>query len=121
MEVLVLADVEDIHWEGGEGKADLLISCGDVRTEVILEAAAAFDCSRILAVKGNHDSSASFPPSIENLHLRRVEVGGLTFGGFEGSWKYKPRGHFLYEQEAAGELLREFPKVVPREFQWNGG
>ena len=111
VQVLVLADVEDIHWMGGGGKADLLISCGDVRDGVILEAATAFGCSRILAVKGNHDSDTPFPAPIENLHLRQVEAGGLTFGGFEGSWKYKPRGSFLYEQETASELLRTFPRV----------
>ena len=30
---------------------------------------------------------------------------GLSFGGFQGSWKYKPRGHFLYEQEEARAML----------------
>jgi hypothetical protein len=46
-----------------------------------------------------------------DLHLNRVDVLGLTFGGFEGSWKYKPRGNYLYEQDEVEEALKEFPAV----------
>ena len=33
------------------------------------------------------------------------------FGGCNGSWKYKPRGHFLYEQSEIERMLRSFPSV----------
>jgi Icc-related predicted phosphoesterase len=62
-------------------------------------------------VKGNHDTPTPFPEGITDLHLRKVEFGGLTFGGFNGSWKYKPRGHFPYEQAEATALIERLPAV----------
>lgn len=111
MKALVLADIDDLHWHHGPGRADLLISLGDVATTVIIEAASDYDCDIVFAVKGNHDSPEPFPTGITDLHLKRAEFCGLTFGGFNGSWKYKPRGHFLYEQEEVTNLLKNFPHV----------
>jgi len=111
MRLLALADIDDLRWRGGTGAADTLLSCGDVADSVILEAADAYGCGCILAVKGNHDRATPFPPPILDLHLRTHSIGGVTFGGFNGSWKYKPRGHFLYEQGEAGLLLASMPPV----------
>jgi len=45
------------------------------------------------------------------LHLATHKFGGLKFGGFNGSWRYKPRGNFLYEQDEVEKLLEFFPPV----------
>jgi len=111
MKFLVLADMDDLWWEHGEGQADVLIACGDLSDDVIRGAAEDFHCKRIFAVKGNHDGIESFPSPIHDLHLNVVEYGGLTFGGLNGSWKYKPRGPFLYEQEEIAAALASFPPV----------
>lgn len=111
MKILVIADIDELRWKGGSGQANLLISCGDVSDPVILEAANAYQCSQIFAVKGNHDTPTPFPSPIVDLHLHMEMLGGLRFGGFNGSWKYKPRGHYLYEQEEAMDLLKGFPPV----------
>lgn len=111
MKLLILADIDDLHWTHGSGKADMLLSCGDIYDQVILEAAKAYDCPLILAVKGNHDSHAPFPDPIVDLHLQTREYGGLRFGGLNGSWRYKPQGHFLYDQAEAESLLADFPPV----------
>ena len=111
MRLLLIADIDDLKWRGGSGKADLLISCGDVSDPVILGAAEAYQCTRIQAVKGNHDFPSPFPNPIVDLHLSVIEHIGISFGGFNGSWKYKPRGHFLYEQDEAVTLLKDFPHV----------
>ena len=111
MRLLVIADIDDLRWKGGSGQADLLIACGDVSDPVILEVAEAYHCNRIFAVKGNHDFPGPFPSPIVNLHLSASEHLGISFGGFNGSWKYKPRGHFLYEQDEATDLLKAFPHV----------
>ena len=111
MRILAIADIDDLRWKGGSGQADLLISCGDVSDPVILEAAEAYHCAQIYAVKGNHDFPAPFPPPIIDLHLHVESCGGMAFGGFNGSWKYKPRGHYLYGQEEAVDLLKGFPPV----------
>ena len=111
MHLLALADIDDFHWHGPGGRADALLSLGDLADAVILEAAAAWQCAAIFAVKGNHDSDEPFPAPIVDLHLRTAEMGGLRFGGLNGCWQYKPRGHFLYYQEEAEALLAEFPAV----------
>jgi Icc-related predicted phosphoesterase len=111
MTALVLADIDDIHWQGDTGQAEMLISCGDVDDNLIAEAALAYGCQTIVAIRGNHDRSAPFARDIIDLHLNKVHVLGLTFGGFQGSWKYKPRGNYLYEQDQVEEVLKEFPPV----------
>ena len=111
MRILVIADIDDLRWKGGAGKADLLIACGDVSDPVILGASEAYRCDRIFAVKGNHDSPLPFPKTIVDLHLHAEGHMGAIFGGFNGSWKYKPRGSFLYGQDQASGLLKDFPHV----------
>ena len=111
MKLLIIADIDDFHWKHGEGQADVVLSCGDVADQVILEAARAHACATIFAVKGNHDINAPFADPIVDLHLQVREFRGLTFGGLNGSWKYKPRGHFLYDQGEVETLLRTFPPV----------
>ncbi len=111
MKLLVLADIDDLHWRGPRGRADLLLALGDMDDAVILEAAEAWRCPAVFAVKGNHDSDTPFPAPILDLHLRVAERGGLRFGGLNGCWQYKPRGSFLYYQEEAEEFLSSFPAV----------
>ena len=111
MRLLVIADIDDIQWRGEAGHADVLVSCGDVCDQLIIQAAEAYECRRIFAVKGNHDLISPFPAPIIDLHLRTEIWGMVSFGGFNGSWKYKPRGHYLYEQDEAAELLGGFPGV----------
>lgn len=65
----------------------------------------------ILAVRGNHDSAAAFPEPIIDLHLKKVTLEGLTFGGFAGAWRYRPVGHHLYDQWEVAAALANFPRV----------
>lgn len=111
MRILAIVDIDDFHWQGGGGQADLLVSCGDVEDALILEAAAACRCGRIFAVKGNHDTDLPFPSPIIDLHLHMEACQGMLFGGFNGCVKYKPRGYYLYEQWEAEMMLEEFPAV----------
>ena len=111
MKLLALADIDDLRWKHGGGQADVLLSCGDVPDQVILEAARGCGCALILAGKGNHDGSEAFAQPIVDLHLQVREHGGLSFGGLNGSWRYKPKGHFLYDQAEVQRLLADFPPV----------
>ena len=110
MRTLVIADEEQIDFDR-ELRADLLISCGDLSDAFILRVAEMTLCRQIFAVKGNHDSGAAFPPPIQDLHLTVHEHAGLKFGGFNGCWRYKSRGHFLHEQEEVARALENFPPV----------
>lgn len=111
MKILVIADIDDLHWNVNSRPADLLIACGDVCEQVILEAAASCGSKCIFAVKGNHDNPALFPSPIQDLHLQIAEYRGLRFGGFNGAWRYKPRGAFLYDQAEVTRLMADFPPV----------
>lgn len=111
MNILILADLDDFHWEYGNQNADIIISCGDLYDQVILEAAEKNKCNKIFAVKGNHDFADNFKKPIVDLHLKVVEYEGISFGGFNGSWKYKDKGLFMYSQQEVRELLTSFPPV----------
>lgn len=110
MRTLVIADEETIDFDS-ELRADLLISCGDLSDEFIMRVAEMTLCRKIFAVKGNHDSSEPFRAPIKDLHLTVHEFDGLRFGGFNGGWRYKPRGHYLHEQEEVAKALESFPPV----------
>ena len=110
MRALVIADEENIQFDR-ELKADILISCGDLTDTFILRVAEMTLCRTIFAVKGNHDEGEPFRAPIKDLHLQVYEFKGLRFGGFSGSWKYKPRGHWLYEQDEVERMLESFPPV----------
>src|ERR1051325_6480213 len=97
MRTLVVADEEQIDFDR-ELRADLLISCGDLSDSFILRIAEMTLCRHIFAVKGNHDSCTPFEDPIRDLHLKVHKFGGLKFCGFHGSWKYKPKGNYLWEQ-----------------------
>jgi len=111
MNIVIVSDIDDLHWRGGSGNADLVLALGDMSDQVIVEVAQAYGCANVFAVKGNHDMPTAFPKPIHDLHMKVQEYGGLVFGGFNGSWKYKPRGHFLYEQQEAEALLSGLPPV----------
>jgi len=111
MRLLVISDIDDLSWKFGQGHADILLSCGDIFDQVIIEAAQAYHCSRILAVKGNHDPDTSFPLPIMDMHIQTVGYNGFRFGGLNGSWRYKSRGQFLYSQDEVESMLAGFPSV----------
>jgi uncharacterized protein len=90
---------------------DLLISLGDLWDGTIEKALLRYEPDRVFAVRGNHDSAAPFADSVMHLHGEMVEYGGLRFGGFGGSWRYKPKGHHLYEQDEVAAALADFPPV----------
>ena len=111
MTLLVIADDEFVARNVPNAPSDLLISCGDLPDETILEIANRCACREILAVKGNHDSSGLFRPPTRDMHLATFQFRGITFGGFCGSWKYKPRGNYLFEQPEVEASLATLPAV----------
>lgn len=111
MKLLIIADKDDFTWQEGSYDVDVIISCGDVYDPLILEAAVACNCATVFAVKGNHDFASPFPAPIVDLHRHVHEFSEVRFGGLNGSWKYKPRGHFLYEQSEVNGFLDTYPPV----------
>jgi hypothetical protein len=65
-----------------------------------------------IGVYGNHCSGNYFGDyGIENMHLHTIEIGGVLFGGFEGSIRYKKGDAPMFTEEEATELLKDFPYV----------
>ncbi len=111
MTLLVIADDEALLNKLPDVHADVLVSCGDLPDQTILLAARRGHCRHILAIKGNHDSSGAFGMPIVDLHLHSHTIRGITFGGFCGAWKYKPKGNYLFEQPEVESALTAFPRV----------
>lgn len=111
LRLLIIADDDSLLGHVPSGQADLLISCGDLSDQTIQRVAQSCGCRAVFAVRGNHDPASPFPGGITDLHLRVENFGGVRFGGFRGSWRYKPRGHHLWDQGEVTALLRSFPPV----------
>ena len=111
MKILVLADLMEQAALVRKllEPAELVLSCGDVFPEVLRAVHEELGVP-IFGVHGNHDP-VQLPEFVEDLHLATRTFAGYQFGGFEGSWKYKPRGHILYTDEEVDRLLVGFPAV----------
>jgi Icc-related predicted phosphoesterase len=89
---------------------DVVLCLGDLR-RADLEPLRDFRGPK-LGVHGNHDVGDEFDGlGIEDVHLRRVQVAGLTFGGFAGAHRYGRRHRFAWSQGAAERRLRSFGRV----------
>lgn len=111
MRAILIADDDSLVGHLGGPPVDLLISLGDLWDATIAKAAECYRLGRTFAVRGNHDSAAPFSAQISPLHLKIETWQGITFGGLDGSWRYKPRGHHLYEQDEVSRMLASFPRV----------
>jgi uncharacterized protein len=109
MRLLVLADRPPrgdlLGWVQGN-RPDAVICCGDLDLAWI-EALREVDLPK-LGVYGNHDAAYMPALGISDLHLRRIEVGGVAFAGFEGCVRYRD-GEHQFTQEEAAVLARGLP------------
>jgi Icc-related predicted phosphoesterase len=109
VKLLVVSDCEAGLPTLPAGTPELVVCCGDVPRDVLERVIARYGVP-CLGVLGNHDPAlpAAF---MQEVHLKVVEVASVTFGGCGGSWRYKPRGHHLYDDGQVEALLRGFPRV----------
>jgi len=111
MKVIAIADDDSMVGKLPTGSVDLLLCLGDLWDTTIEAAYLRYQPTRTFAVKGNHDSASEFPPFVTPLHFTLKKHLGLSFGGFGGSWRYKPKGHHLFEQHDVKRMLQSFPRV----------
>jgi uncharacterized protein len=89
-------------------KPDLIVLLGDLEPAWI-EGLASVDLPK-LGVLGNHDAEEALAAvGAEDLQLRRVEVGGLSFSGFGGSPRYSRNGGCEWTEKEAEKLVRRLP------------
>jgi Icc-related predicted phosphoesterase len=63
-----------------------------------------------LGVHGNHDAPALLASvGAQDIHLRRVTVGGLRFVGLAGSPRYSRDGRYEWTEEQAAQLVARLP------------
>lgn len=111
MTLYIIADDDLLIGRTALPPADVLISCGDLWDQTIERAVKASQCRQAFAVRGNHDPDAPFPVGVVDLHLQVVEFEGVRFGGFNGCWRYKPRGNHLWSQSEVRSFLADLPAV----------
>jgi Icc-related predicted phosphoesterase len=109
MKLALLADRSDPKVHDFIVGADALVTLGDLHPAGVPNV----DVPHLF-VHGNHDSpNEPFLQALDrhDLHLRVVRIGSVSFGGFQGSMKYKPKGHYLYDDHEVAELLAVLPEV----------
>ena len=111
MRAIAIADNDAPVGHLEASSVDVLISLGDLWDRTIEIARDRYEPNAFFAVRGNHDFDAPFQPFVTSLHLTIASYFGMTFSGFNGSWRYKPRGPHLYDQDEVVRLLRSFPRV----------
>ena len=111
MRAIAIADNDSLVGHLEASSIDVLISLGDLWDRTIAIARDRYEPNALFAVRGNHDFDASFPAFVTSLHLAIESYLSITFGGFNGSWRYKPRGDHVFDQDEVVRLLRSFPRV----------
>jgi len=93
-------------------RVDLICTLGDLDYFSLQELEKITNIPKI-GVYGNHCSGNYFGSlGIHDMHLKTFEHNGITFGGFEGSIRYKEAAYAkMYTQEEAKTLLNNFPTV----------
>jgi uncharacterized protein len=109
--VLALADTRppiDPASMALQAKVDAVLCLGDL-DRAWIESLASLKLPK-LGVHGNHDPDHILQEvEVEDLHLRRTTLSGLTFAGFEGCVVYRGRGNHQYTQKRATKLARKLP------------
>ena len=95
-----------------ENNIDLIITCGDFSIFGLAQLREITDIPKI-GVYGNHCTRGYMEEhGIFNLHLKQFEFMGLSFGGFEGSVRYKADPYaVMWTQEEADILVPQMPIV----------
>ena len=86
---------------------DAVVTLGDLPAEWLAPLAATGVPA--VGVAGNHDGVGELRDAgVEDLHLRRIELGGWSFAGFEGCVRYRDGPH-QYTQQEAERLAERLP------------
>ena len=69
---------------------------------------------KVIGILGNHDTKYFYKQSysfVENVHNKIINYNGITFGGIEGSLKYKNVPNYaMYEYDEYVDFINNLPK-----------
>jgi Icc-related predicted phosphoesterase len=109
--VLALADKRaavDPATMARQADVDAILCLGDL-DRAWIESIVSVPVPRI-GVHGNHDPEHFLRDvEVEDLHMRRTALGGLTLAGFEGCVRYSSGANHQYTQKEASKLARKLP------------
>jgi Icc-related predicted phosphoesterase len=109
--VLVVADYPKPRFEENiRLKVDFVLSCGDVDPLILEEIYLRFR-KPIFAVKGNHDSTKSFPYFVTDVNLRFIQHRHWLIGGLGGVPATKGSGAYEWDDPGATGTLSKRPYV----------
>jgi Icc-related predicted phosphoesterase len=111
MRVLALADAPPpapVSELVAAAEPELIVLVGDLEPAWI-DGLAEIDLPK-LGVHGNHDAPELLASvGAEDLHLRRVTHGGLSFSGLAGSPRYSRDGRYEWTDDEAAALIEQLP------------
>ena len=113
MRVLALADKRpplDPAVMAVQAKVDAVLCLGDL-DRAWIESLRDVELPK-LGVHGNHDPDHVLREiEVEDMHMRRTALGGMTFAGFEGCVRYASHDehHHQFTQKQATKLARKLP------------
>jgi uncharacterized protein len=111
MRVLALADRRpplDPAVMATQARVDAVVCLGDL-DRAWIQSLAGIDVPR-LGVHGNHDPEGLLREvEVQDLHLRRTSLGGVTFAGFEGCVRYQRGAVHQYTQRQGTRMARRLP------------
>jgi len=91
-----------------QAHVDAILCLGDL-DRAWIETIAAVPVPRV-GVHGNHDEENVLRElEVDDLHLRRTALCGLTFAGFEGCVRYSSNSHYQYTQKQAAKMIKKLP------------
>jgi uncharacterized protein len=97
-----IADLVEAH------SPDLIVLLGDLEP-AWTDGLASLDLPK-LGVLGNHDAANALSAiGAEEIQLRRVDVGGISFSGFGGSPRYSRAGSNEWTEKEAEKLIGKLP------------
>ena len=89
---------------------DACFFMGDIKLKYLQEIKSRLSDKPVYGILGNHDDAEDLlRGEVENLHNRRVEIGGVTFAGFEGGAKYLFGKGVMYDQEETLHMADTIP------------
>jgi uncharacterized protein len=111
MRVLALADRRpplDPALMAEQLRVDAVVCLGDL-DRAWIESLAHVGLPRV-GVHGNHDPEDLLREvEVDDLHMRRTSLGGMTVAGFEGCVRYGGGGPHHYTQREASKLAKRLP------------